>query len=329
MNIVGCVPRFLKAHGGWLLTGLSILGLTGTALLTADAAPKARDALLEARDDKQGDYIEGLPEEVFEAWIKDPNAVVSLPELTFKEKFETAAPYYLPAFICYIVTAGCMIGAQVFNVKQQAALVAGYALLAQQFQEYRQEVRLAVGDERERLIFETSQRKVKELEAENARLKAENAPGIYAFSMTPEIMFEAKPEHIFNALMHYNRNIILQGYNTLAELYKFVGIPNMLWEGKSDFEDYGWEIRENEITYDYHYVDFSIKPVDVGNGKVVNMICPDITPYKLWSQDYLSIDQPFHGHHIDDHLVEQFIQATFNNEDVMAIDHPDINYFNL
>ena len=329
MNIVGCVPRFIKAHGGWLRTGLSILGLTGTALLTADAAPKARDALLEARDDKQGGYIEGLPEEVFEAWSNDPNAVISLPELTFKEKFETAAPYYLPAFICYIVTAGCMIGAQVFNVKQQAALVAGYALLAQQFQEYRQEVRLAVGDEKERLIFEASQRKVKELEAENAKLRAENAPGIYAFSMTPEIMFEAKPEHIFNALMHYNRNIILQGYNTLAELYKFVGIPNVLWKGKPDFEDYGWEIRENEITYDYHYVDFSIKPVDVGNGKVVNMVCPDITPYKLWSQDYLSIDQPFRGHHIDDHLVEQFIQATFNDEDVMTVDHPDINYFNL
>lgn len=336
MNIVGCIPRFLKAHGGWVLTGLSVLGLTGTAVLTAKAAPKANQALQEAKDDKIVEWIDGLPDEEYRRITSEAGMMDDFPkeaELTFIEKFDAVAPHYIPAFLCYIVTAGCMIGAQIFNMKQQAAILAAYGLLARQFQEYRQEVRLAVGDEKERLIFEASQRKIQELEAENAKLKAENAPGIYAFSMTPEIMFEAKPEHIFNALMHYNRNMILQGYDTMAELYKFTGIPADLWEGKSEFEDYGWEIRENEITYDYHYVDFSIKPIDIGNGKVVNMICPDITPYKLWSQDYLSVDEPFRGHYIDDRLVEQFIKTSFTGSDienfVMKVDHPDIAYFNF
>ena len=45
MNIQGCIPRFLKKNGGWVLTVLSCIGVVVTAVLTADEAVKADEAL--------------------------------------------------------------------------------------------------------------------------------------------------------------------------------------------------------------------------------------------------------------------------------------------
>ena len=122
MGFYGCIPRFIKAHAGWILTGLGIAGLGGTAYLTAKAAPKAKAAIDQAEGETN---YERFRNAVIAGECND----FTDRELTFWEKFKIAAPYYIPAIITGTVTAGCMIGCQMINVKQQAALLAAYAAL--------------------------------------------------------------------------------------------------------------------------------------------------------------------------------------------------------
>ena len=109
MNIIGCVPRFIKAHAGWILTGLSILGLTGTAVLVAKETPEVVDIMKEADYDKWKEWDYDICQQVkaicpannHEKWVKEYERLIlqaPYPGLTFAEKFEIAAPRYLPAF---------------------------------------------------------------------------------------------------------------------------------------------------------------------------------------------------------------------------------------
>lgn len=130
MGFYGCIPRFIKNHAGWILTALGLGGMTATVVLTAKAAPKVDDE---------------ISEEITKRWYDEEtngndaqtiycdNGKVSyhpLPKLTFGEKFEIAAPKYLPAFLVGLASAGCFIGAQIISQRQNMALLAAYGVLA-------------------------------------------------------------------------------------------------------------------------------------------------------------------------------------------------------
>lgn len=323
MNIVGCVPRLLKAHGGWILTGLSILGLTGTAYLTAKAAPKAHQALCDAESDKQMQIISNMPFDEYEKAVNEPGYVDGLSELTFGEKFEAVAPHYLPAFLCYIVTAGCMIGAQIFNVKQQAALVAAYGLLAQEFDGYRSEVRNEIGKEREQQIFTANHQKMIEMQKEIRRLRESNDVQTYMITTLPNVTFDLRPADIEKAIYNFNRDVQIRGGAPEAELYEFIGIPRNAWgETYTDeAEEYGWETYENEISWGSHWVDFLIRQIHLKNEKTVNLICPTIPPYRLgldYGMTASSCDNLHHDCSIDYDDMERWLNSIEGQATVFA-----------
>ena len=140
MGFYGCIPRFIKNHASWILTALGLGGMTATVILTAKAAPEVSEEI-------RNESLRCGEETVL--YTDDQAYTVFVPKrLTFGEKFEIAAPKYLPAFLTGIASAGCFIGAQIINGKQQAALIAAYGLLAQEFNGYRSEVKDEIGAER-------------------------------------------------------------------------------------------------------------------------------------------------------------------------------------
>jgi hypothetical protein len=312
MGLIQAIPQLLQKHGGWILTTLSVFGLTGTAVLVANEAPKAQKELEEELHWKIHHRVDELMD-ISEKEGKDPdswtddehvklyNQAEAETTLTFGEKFDIVAPIYLPAFLVWLLTAGCMIGAQVFNVRQQTILIAAYGMLSEQYSNYRKNVQQEIGTEKERQIYISSQKQLKALREENAKLREENAPQLYEFATLPGVIFEAKPEHMNNVFYHMMWVMLNSGEFSLKDLYEHVGIPKYCYN-EEDAEEYGWEAYENEISWGSPAVDFSATDIQAQNGQIVHVLNPYYQPYKL-GLDYggndSSIDNLYSGYDYD------------------------------
>lgn len=277
----GCVPRFIKNHAGWILTILSCGGVVATAVLVAEEAPIVKNDIITEEDDRILDEYKKHPE--FDNRLMTDEEIEQITNecaLTPGEKLNIALPTYLPAIIVGGLTMACMIGAQLFNVKQQAMLVGAYALLSQQFDQYRKEVRSEIGEEKENALFRASQKKVKELQEQVKKLEAENAPQLYGIATLPGVIFESRPEHINNVFYHMLFNTLNCGGFSLKELYDHIGLPKDVYK-QEEAETYGWDSYENEITYGGASVEFELVDVERSDGKVVHLINTTVPPYQL------------------------------------------------
>lgn len=104
----------LKKAAPFILSGLSVIGVAATAILSAKATAKALE----------------LPEDSNEAW-----------------------KYYIPTALTAIATAACIIGNGIFNRKQQASLMAAYAVLEQSYKRYRDKTKEVCGEESDKKII--------------------------------------------------------------------------------------------------------------------------------------------------------------------------------
>ena len=277
----GCVPRFIKNHAGWILTILSCGGVIATAVLVAEEAPIVKNDIQAEQDDRVLEEYQKYPARAqWEMTEEEIDKISAAGDLTLGERLNIALPTYLPAILVGGLTIACMIGAQVFNMKQQAMLVGAYALLSQQFDQYRKEVRDEIGEERESALFKASQQKVKELQEQIKKLEAENAPQLYGIATLPNVIFEAKPEHIVNVFHHMLFNMLTCGGISLIELYDHIGLPKDTFNAE-EASKYGWCSYENEITYGCSALEFEIIDVKREDGKTVHIINFDIPPYEL------------------------------------------------
>ena len=289
MGFVGCIPRFLKAHAGWILTGLSAAGVVGTAVLVAKEAPEARDAMEEEVLSRMKTAVdERYPDHETILTYEEMGEIEEEVQLTLMEKAEIVLPIYLPAILVGAATIGCMFGAQILNVRQQAAMMAAYGTLMAQFDQYRAAIRSEYGEEADKKAYLFSQQEVKRLKNEIREMKKENGPFLYEFASLPGVIFEAKPSQVFNALLHFNRNLVMRGYNTMEELYRFMGIPETCYN-KSQAELYGWQEYENEVGWGIAFTDFNFLEYENSKGYTVNIIYSVIPPYEL------DVDYGFEG----------------------------------
>ena len=271
MGFYGCIPRLLgrlRPYAGWILSGMGTVGFIGTVILVNQEAPKAKELMeFEERHDSN---------------------------LTKLEKVEIAIPCYIPSILTGLFTMGCFWGAQVFNARTQASLMLTIGALTTQFEQYRDAIRAEYGDEADKKAYILSQKQVKELEAEIKRLKEENGPFLYEFASLPGIVFEEKPGDLSNALMHFNRNMLLKGQNDLRELYNFVGLPEDVYD-KDEAGAYGWQEYENEVGFGVAYVDFMFVRKVNADGREVNIISTYVPPYEI------DVDYGFEGN-VEDHI---------------------------
>ena len=286
MNFIGCIPRFLKAHAGWVLTTLGSAGMIGTVILVGKETPAAEEAILDAESDSVSEWID---ENHLDA--EDLAKMEDFPKeayLSAWEKVKIATPIYLPAILMGAGTLACFWGSQIFNVKKQAALTAAYGALVMQFDQYREAIKAEYGEEADKKALEVSRMEVKRLRDELKKLNEECGPQLYEFASLPGVIFENRPAQITNAIMHYNRNLMLRGWNDLHELYHFVGIPESCYD-KKEASEYGWQLDENEVTWGVTYVDFYFQKVKSKFGKEVNVIYNYVPPFEV------NVDYGFEG----------------------------------
>lgn len=109
----------------WVSTVLTCIGAAGvvaTSVMAVKATPKAVELLKNAEEEK-GD------------------------KLTKTEVVKVAAPAYIPAIATGVATVACIVGANVLNKHQQAAIASAYALLDRTYKTYSNKVSELYGEE--------------------------------------------------------------------------------------------------------------------------------------------------------------------------------------
>lgn len=113
-----------------ILTIVGAIGVVGTAIMAAKAAPKAVQLLHEAEEEK-GE------------------------ELTVMEKVKTAGPVYIPTIVTGAATVACIFSANVLNTRNQAALTSAYAVLDSSYKEYKRKVKEMYGEDADARVMES------------------------------------------------------------------------------------------------------------------------------------------------------------------------------
>lgn len=214
-----------------VMTGVSIVGIIFTAVVTAKQTPKAIELLENAKKEK------GEP-------------------LTVMEKVRTAAPAYIPAVIIGALTIACIIETNLLNERQKAAYISAYTALSKSYSRYKEKVTELYGDNADYII-----------EDELIKEKA-NADSLYSsdekLTFYEEFygdFFELSKEEVLRAEYELNKNFILRGYTTLNEFYEFLGLP------KTEMGDkLGWSADSGWAFYGYSWIDFEHKKHSLDDG---------------------------------------------------------------
>ena len=239
--ITSSIQRFFRRNGGTILTFLSAAGVVGTAYLSGKAAVKAKEEL--------------------ETLDKDA---------PLKEKIKTVAPIYIPTAAVGAATILCMFGANGFNRKQQASMLAAGALMEKTYKKYRDKAGELLGDDINK-FFEDEPKESIPLDKEE-RLFYYN---YYEDGEQPEYgsYFPLTAEKVLKAEMELNRLFILRHYATLNDFFKLLGLKSV--EGGDNL---GWSDDLGSEYYGYAWIDFEHYGTKLDDGLECTIITTPFPP---------------------------------------------------
>lgn len=220
-DLFGKTKLFFKRNSSTILTCVGSIGVAATAVLAVKATPKAM-RLLESAEEEKGE------------------------ELTTLETVKIAGPAYIPAAITGVSTIACIFGANILSKRQQASLMSAYALVENSYKEYKNKIKTLYGDDSDKEIT----KEIVKDRYENYDVSVSDGKQLFFdyFSMR---YFESTMEEVLIGENNFNKNLTLNGYASLNELYDSLGIPRV---------DYGYELgwshEVGEAFYGYSWIDF-------------------------------------------------------------------------
>lgn len=223
--------RFVKRNSSTILTAAGGVGVVATAVLSVKATPKAL-YLLEKAEEEKGE------------------------KLTKTEVFTTAAPAYIPAALVGVSTIACIVGANVLNKRDQAALMSAYALLDSSFKDYKQKVAELYGEDANNHI---KSELAKDVYDENEYEVEDNK--LLFYDEYSKSYFNATMEDVLKAEYLLNRNLSFHGYACLNEFYDLLGLPQ-----QSYGDILGWSAYDVCEWQCYAWIEFNHRKVEMEDG---------------------------------------------------------------
>lgn len=151
-------------------------------------------------------------------------------ELTKVEKVKIIAPCYARSIISILVTEAFIFGGYTTAKKTQASAIVAYSTLMNQYNNYRQEVKEVVGDEKEKEIFKNT------IELDKPE-KPENGKKLY-FDEFSKRWFESTVEDVYESILMINRELITNGYVSINTFYSVLDIKPI-----PDGDYLGWSVE--------------------------------------------------------------------------------------
>jgi len=221
---------FIKRHSALILTCVSATGVVVTAVLTAQATPKAIRLLKEAEAEKGG-------------------------ELTKTECVKAAWKPYIPAAAVGVTTILCIFGSNYMSRRQSAAMAATYALLGKSYSEYKNKVCELYGQEAHEKVMEAlAMERARDvdiwaatatIDAYNGFADADEEERLFYNAVT-KTYFQSTISRVLQAEYHLNRNFVLEGAVSLNDFCEFLGIKPV-----KHGDDLGWNCYNDILWIDF------------------------------------------------------------------------------
>lgn len=225
-NALRCSKLFVKENAPTILTSIGGVGVVSTAVMAAKATPKAMLILEEAENEK-GE------------------------ELTRLEKVKVAGPIYIPTVLMGAATIVCIFGANSLNQRNQAALTSAYAMVSNSYQEYKKKVEDIYGKEGELDV-------VKSIAGDKYDEDEVEGEGELFYDEFSGRFFHSTVEAVQRAEYQINRDLVMQDWATINNLYDYLHIPPV-----DGGDVIGWSTPMNSEMYWQPWIDFShLKVVD-------------------------------------------------------------------
>ena len=248
-KLVHRTKLFVGRNGSTILTCMAGVGLVATAVLTAQATPKAMTRVENARDEK-GE------------------------ELTKLETVIAAVPAYIPPILTGVTTLVCMLGANALNKRQQASLASAYALLDTSYKEYRKKVGHLYGEDADKNI----KAEIAKDKYEKSDIRPEDGMKLFYDDFSGRI-FESTIEKVQEAEYNLNRDLSMQGYATLNQFYDYLGLVPI-----DGGDDLGWSAGMNFDYYWQEWIDFGHHKTTMGDDLECIMITMFNEPTLGWEE---------------------------------------------
>lgn len=243
MNIAGLVntsKKFTIDNSPAILTGLGVVGVVTTAVLTGKASIKAAKII---RDREQFHEIQPTNQDRF--------------LLVWKE--------FIPPVISGATTITCIIGANRIGSNRAAAMAMAFSASEKMFDEYREKVVEKLGERKEaEARAELAQDRV--TKAGESTLVIEASTDVLCFEEFTGRYFVSNVEKIRKGMNTVNYQILNENYASLTDLYKEIGL-----EPTKHSDEVGWkdnrmvDIRFSSVLSPDNKpclsIDYSIEPV--------------------------------------------------------------------
>ncbi len=257
----------LSKHSSMALSCIASIGVIVTAVAAVKTTPRAIELI---RTDSRRNH-DGNPY-----------------GFTKKEAILSAWKCYIPAALFGFSTITCILGANVLNQRQQAALTSAYALVNNSYKEYKDKLKELYGEDTHKAIVDSI---VKE-RCEEVHIVA---PGLISNStldfeegMEPEIVrtfydafsqrhFESTISKVIQAEYHLNRNFMFNGVISLNDFYEFLGLEKI-----KIGDDLGWSNCNGDI----YWIDFNHHRIDLDDGMEIFVIDMVFEPTADWLEDF-------------------------------------------
>ena len=215
-SLVARAGKSLKQASPTILSVLGAVGVVTTVIMAVRATPKALERIEDAKETKN---------------LKNGE------DLTRMETIAACWQCYIPATATGIATIGCILGANILNRRQQAALTSAYALLNRTYQDYRKSVKNVFGEEGHKRVLDDM---AVERVSENHTIYTQGV-----FESTTLDFCVPEEEHLFydiysdrqfastigkvlQAEYHLNRMFALNGSVSLNDLYNYLGLEPVI-----------------------------------------------------------------------------------------------------
>lgn len=266
------VAKTTKRHAPEILTGLGVIGVIGTAVLTGQATIKALELIDEA--EAPFTYHPDLSGEEFETSV----------ELSKGEIVALVWPCYIPAIMVGASTIACIIGAGTINHNRQKSLVGAYTMLNTAFSEYRAKNIELYGTGTDVKIRDAV---TEDHLMRSGKLHKPSDGKILVCEEMSNWFFDTTMAEVIDAQLQLNKKFAENGEVALNEFYEFLGIPTC------DFgEELGWECWAVSQMNGSAWLDFTNRLVRLDDGSEYYVIECKQKPY-AFNYPHEDDDLPF------------------------------------
>ena len=241
MKLTKTCARFLRKHGGTLLTIGASVGVVLTAIETGKATIKA-EKLMELNKD--------------------------IPEYDTKQKVLDCWHFYIPAAVVGAGTISCIVGANMLRRKEIARLSAAYMALGKTYQEYRRQVAERIGREEEQQLHASVAEEVKrDKDGDVIRLFYEPATKRY---------FHATMSRVIEASYYFNRELATNGCISVNEWCNYLCADELTITPEGD--QMGWCLDQLIYDWDAYWMDFEYDKQMTDDGLECYYLAPALDP---------------------------------------------------